>query len=46
MQKRMAILLPGVSGDAKTNHDWASLRGEETRKELRYPYDVPLKLER
>ena len=43
-QKRIAILLPGVSGDAKRNHDWASPRDGETRKELRYPYNAPLKL--
>ena len=45
-QKRIAIGLPGVSGDAKTNCDWASPGDGETRKELQYPCNVPLKLER
>ena len=45
-QKRIAVGLPGVPEDAKTNHDWASLGDEETRKELRCPCNVPLKLER
>ena len=45
-QKRMAIGLPGVSGDAKTNGDWASPGDGETQKELRYLCNVPLKLER
>ena len=45
-QKRIAISLPRVSGDAKMNCDWASPRDGETRKELRYPCNAPLKLER
>ena len=45
-QKRIAISLHGVPGDAKTNGDWASPRDGETRKELRYPCNVPLELER
>ena len=33
-QKRIAIWLPGVPGDAKMNGDWASLGDGETQKEL------------
>ena len=45
-QKRIAIGLPGMSGDAKMNGGWASLGDRETQKELRYPCNVPIKLER
>ena len=45
-QKRMAILLPGAFGDAKTNCSWASLGDGETRKELQCSCDVPPVLKR
>ena len=45
-QKRIAIWLHGVSGDAKTNRNWASPGDSETRKELRYPCNASLKLGR
>ena len=34
-QKRIAILLPRVSGDAKMNHDWASRNVRRRKNELR-----------
>ena len=45
-QKGITILLPGVPGDAKMNYDFASPRDGETRKELRYSCNAPLKLGR
>ena len=45
-QKRIAIWLHEVSGDAKRNRSWASLGDGETRKELRYPCNASLKLGR
>ena len=45
-QKRIAILLHGVPGDAKMNCDWALPRDGETQKELRYPCNASLKLGR